>query len=188
MDKTIQQKIIDFLDPISKVFVADVRIGLGYTSVRLDNGLGLAWTGRRIPELIVRTGGRDACRKAGPKLRHACKTGQSASEPSASQQPMRLLPGWRGRKLARLMFWNLLIFRPRITWSWWVLQTSRAADSRTGCRLDILELKSETPDTMSPEEGRASLAACSVAIITGTSIITGTLDGLLSAFEIPEPS
>lgn len=46
MNKAIQQKIIDCLRPFSEaVRVADVRVGLGYTSVRLDNGnLGLAWT------------------------------------------------------------------------------------------------------------------------------------------------
>ena len=44
MDKTIQRKIIDYLRPVSEgLAVSDVRIGLGYTSVRLDNGnIGIA--------------------------------------------------------------------------------------------------------------------------------------------------
>jgi uncharacterized protein (DUF4213/DUF364 family) len=56
---------------------------------------------------------------------------------------------------------------------------------RTGCRLDILELKSDRPGAMSPEQGRASLAVCSVAIITATSIITGTTDELLTGLGNP---
>jgi uncharacterized protein (DUF4213/DUF364 family) len=48
MDKSTQQKIISFLTPFSEgLTVADVRIDLKYTSVRLDNGnTGIAWTGR----------------------------------------------------------------------------------------------------------------------------------------------
>jgi hypothetical protein len=52
---------------------------------------------------------------------------------------------------------------------------------RIGCRLDILELKSDRPGTMSPDEGRLSLAVCNVALITATSIVTGTMDELLSS-------
>ncbi len=55
----------------------------------------------------------------------------------------------------------------------------------TGCKLNILELKTDKPGTMSPEEGKQSLAECSVAIITGTSIITGTIDGLLAGLGKP---
>lgn len=36
---------MEYLAPVSDVLVVDVRIGLGYTSVRLDNGnSGIAWT------------------------------------------------------------------------------------------------------------------------------------------------
>ena len=50
MDSTIQQRIVNYLSPISEgLHVADVRIGLGYTSVRLDNGnIGLAWTAESV--------------------------------------------------------------------------------------------------------------------------------------------
>ena len=49
----------------------------------------------------------------------------------------------------------------------------------------ILELKTDKPGTLSPEEGEAPLAACSVAIITATSIITGKLDALLASLGKP---
>ena len=54
-----------------------------------------------------------------------------------------------------------------------------------GCRLDILELESDRPDTVSPEEGRPYLGVCSVAIITATSIVTGTMDELLRGLGNP---
>ena len=56
---------------------------------------------------------------------------------------------------------------------------------KTGCRLDVLELDSDQQDTLSPEKGRALLAECSVAIITATTIITATLDELLSNLAKP---
>jgi len=55
----------------------------------------------------------------------------------------------------------------------------------TGCRLDIIELKSDKPGTLSPDQGRMPLSVCSVAIITGTSVVTGTMNGLLSSLGKP---
>ena len=51
MANTLQKKIIDYLKPLAKdLSVADVRIGLGYTTVRLNNGnIGLAWTAPSHP-------------------------------------------------------------------------------------------------------------------------------------------
>ena len=56
---------------------------------------------------------------------------------------------------------------------------------KIGCRLDILELNAEKAGTLTPEQGREPLVACDVAIITGTSLITGTLDGLLAGLGDP---
>ena len=56
MDDSIRGKIITCLKPASEgIKIADVRIGLGYTSVRLDNGnIGLAWTAlKRFRQLHV---------------------------------------------------------------------------------------------------------------------------------------
>ncbi|MEZ4485574.1 MAG: DUF364 domain-containing protein [Syntrophotaleaceae bacterium] len=38
---------------------------------------------------------------------------------------------------------------------------------------------------LTPEQGRSVLGQCSVAIITGTSLITGTCDGLLADLGQP---
>ena len=55
----------------------------------------------------------------------------------------------------------------------------------SGCRLDIIELDSSRPGVLSPQQGRSVLAACSVAILTGTSFVTGTIDELLGDLGRP---
>ncbi len=53
----------------------------------------------------------------------------------------------------------------------------------TGCRFEVVELNPEKPDVITPEQGFAALSACDVAIITSTSIINGTCDGLIQALK-----
>jgi uncharacterized protein (DUF4213/DUF364 family) len=190
MDKTIQQRIIDYVKPISEgLVVADVRIGLGYTSVRLDNGnIGIAWTARS---------NSGSCT-------HEAKAGTLAGKPA--QELLEMLansqnPLSRTMGLATANALASGLPRPETT-AVDVLElvNIQASDRvvmvgffgplvpgirRTGCRFDILELKNDKPGTMSPEEGRPSLAECSVAIITATSIVTGTIDGLLSGLGNP---
>ena len=56
---------------------------------------------------------------------------------------------------------------------------------QTGCKLDVLELKSNRPWNHLPEDGGKELAECSVAIITATSIITDTFDDLMAGLGNP---
>lgn len=185
MSKTIQQKITGLMAPAAEgVTVADVRLGLVYTSVRLDNGnTGIAWTGQR------RSGG----------CIHQPKAGTLAGRPARELLDMladRDNPLYRTIGLATANALAAGLPRPA-TVSTEILEIINLQPSehvvmagffgpliprirRTGCRLDILELGKGIPGTMSPEEGRPSLAACDVAIITATSVITGTMDELLS--------
>lgn len=190
MEKTIQKKIIDFLLPFSEgLKIADVRIGLGYTSVRLDNGnTGLAWTARnqsgtcthmnsagtlagspaielltmldKVPNPIARTIGLAAANALAAGL----------PRPDAEdEEVMDLIDVQSSDHVVMVGFFGPLM----------------PALKKTGCRLDVLELRNDRPGTISPEEGREPLAACSVAIITATSIVTGTLDGLLADLGNP---
>lgn len=185
MDQTIQQKIISLMAPVAAgLTVADVRIGLIYTSVRLDNGnTGVAWTGQK------KSGGCGQQPKAGTlvgrpaeELLHmlavtdsplsktiglATANALTADIPrpeTVSDEILELIDIQPSEHVAMVGFFGPLVPRLR----------------QTGCRLDIQELKSDKPGTISPDEGRSSLAACDVALITATSIITDTLDELLS--------
>ena len=190
MDKTIQQKIIDFLKPVSEShLVTDVRVGLGYTSVRLDNGnIGIAWTAQ------IHSG----------NCTYEAKAGSLAGRPAGELLEMLASPNNSlSRTLGLATANGIAAGLPHLkTTAVDVLElvNIRASDHvvmvgffgplvpvlrQTGCRLDILELESDKPGTMSLEKGRASLAVCSVAIITATSIITGTIDELLSGLGNP---
>ncbi|MBN1190393.1 MAG: DUF364 domain-containing protein [Dehalococcoidales bacterium] len=190
MDDTIQQKIIDYLKPVSGgLYSADVRIGLGYTSVRLNNGnLGLAWTARSVSESCThqkRAGtlagstaqellemliadGNPLARSIGLATANALAAGLPHPE-STSEDTLDIVNIQSSDRVVMVGFFGPLI--PEL--------------KKTGCKLDILELKTDKPGTMSPEEGKESLASSSVAVITATSVITGTIDELLAGLGKP---
>lgn len=189
-NKTIQQKIIDFLKPTSRRLVAvDVRVGLGFTSVRLDDGnLGLAWTAEshsgsctHQPKAGTLAGSsaetlldmlaslnNPLSRSIGLATANAIAAGLPRLE-TATVDILQLLNIQASDHVAMVGYFGPLI------------ATLRSTD----CRLDIIELKSDKPGTLSPDQGRVPLSVCSVAIITGTSVVTGTMNGLLSSLGKP---
>jgi len=190
MDKTIQQKIIDFLQPFTEAIkVADVRVGLGYTSVRLDNGnTGLAWTGKSQLSGCTHEAkaGTLAGRPAGELLNMLASSNNPLSRTIGLATANALAAGLPRPESTRAEVLDLV----NIQASDHVVMVGffgplMPALRQTGCRLDILELNSDRPGTISPRDGREPLAACGVAIITGTSIVTGTLDGLLAGLRNP---
>ncbi|MRR08125.1 MAG: hypothetical protein EG828_14600, partial [Deltaproteobacteria bacterium] len=56
---------------------------------------------------------------------------------------------------------------------------------QTGCRLDIVELNAHHGETLTPEQGREAMVHCTVAIVTGTSLINGTCDEVLAGLGQP---
>lgn len=189
-NKTIQQKIIDFLKPTSLRLVAvDVRVGLGFTSVRLDDGnLGLAWTAEshsgsctHQPKAGTLAGSsaetlldmlaslnNPLSRSIGLATANAIAAGLPRPE-TTTVDILQLLNVQASDHVAMVGYFGPLI------------PTLRSTD----CRLDIIELKSDKPGTLSPDQGRMPLSVCSVAIITGTSVVTGTMNGLLSSLGKP---
>jgi uncharacterized protein (DUF4213/DUF364 family) len=190
MNNTIQRKKIDYLKPSSEgLHVADVRIGLGYTSVRLDNGnIGLAWTAHE------NTG----------SCTHENRAGTLAGSPASELMEMlaselKALPRTIGLATANALIAGLP--RPKTTQREVLDIVDVDAGDRvamvgffgplvpglrqTKCKLDILELETDRPGTVSPEDGREALASCTVAIITATSIVTGTFDELVSVLGKP---
>ncbi len=190
MERAIQQKIIDLLEPVAQeVQVADVRIGLGYTSVRLDNGYaGLAWTakthagscsheakagtlgGRPAGELLALLSGFGQSLSKTIGLATANALASSIKRPqSVSTEILELIDVQPEEHVTMVGFFGPVV--PRL--------------KKIGCRLDILELDPEKAGTLTPEQGREPLATCDVAIITATSLITGTMDGLLAGLGDP---
>ncbi len=189
MDRSIRKRAIDYLRPVSKgLSVADVRIGVGFTSVRLDNGnIGLAWTAESLSESCTR------------EIRAGTLAGSTSLD--LLQMLANSSPLSRSIGLATANALVAGLPRPRSTTEDVLDIVNIGAADRvvmvgyfgplvpairiTGCQLDILELKTSRPGTLSPEEGRPLLAACSVAIITGTTIVTGALDELLAGLAQP---
>ncbi|MDD2465645.1 MAG: DUF364 domain-containing protein [Desulfobulbus sp.] len=190
METAIQQKIINLLAPIAQgVRVADVRIGLGYTSVRLESGhAGLAWTaqtrsgscsheakagtlaGRPAGELLALLAGFGQSLSKSIGLATANALAASLERPSSvSTEILELIDVQPSEHVVMVGFFGPVV--PRL--------------QKIGCRLDILELNPEKAGTLSPEQGREPLAVCDVAIITATSLITGTMDGLLAGLGRP---
>lgn len=190
MEPSMSYRIINLLEPVAQgARVADVRIGLGYTSVRLESGhQGLAWTassssgscshetkagtlaGRPASELLQLLGGFGSSLSKTLGLATANALAATLARPPAvSTEILELIDVQPEDHVTMVGFFGPLVPRLRTI----------------GCRLDIVELNADKPGTLRPEEGKAPLAACTVAIITATSLITGTMDALLASLGSP---
>ena len=188
MTLKIQEKLLDTL--VSKATgleVEEVRIGLGYSAVKLNNGqAGLAWTpsnkgagcthlhsagtlsGKPAAELLAGLVGENALLRAlGVATANAlvaCPipgvfTGNALDPLGITSRDHVAMVGYFGPLVRELQ--------------------------QGGCRLDIIELDSTRPGVLTPQEGKTVLADCDVAILTGTSLITGTLDDLFASLGKP---
>ncbi len=190
METAMQQRIIALLEPVAQtVRVEDVRIGLGYTCVRLENGqAGLAWTAQTRSGSCSQEAkaGTLAGRKAQELLALLSGFGQSLSKTIGLATANALAAGLERPQFVSTEIVDLIDVQPEehvamVGFFGPVVPRLK----KIGCRLDILELNPEKAGTLTPEEGRAPLAACDVAIITGTSLVTGTMDGLLAGLGNP---
>ncbi len=193
MSLNIQNSLVEYLnDSANGHTVADIRIGLGYTAVRLENGLaGLAWTppptagccthlplagtlagtlaGRPAAELLqMLTAEQSLPRTLGLATANALLA--AGTYPGTSKE--EVLDGLKITEADHVVmvgYFGPLVKRIK----------------EIGCRFDIVELDSSKPGVLTPEQGRAVLAQCSVAILTGTGLVTGTCDGLLADLGQP---
>lgn len=189
MSLKIQNALVELLNVSAKEHnVADVRIGLGYTAVRLESGqAGLAWTpprtagccthlplagtlaGRPAAELLQMLTAEQPLQRT---LGLATANALLASGPLPETSREEVLDGLKVTEedhVAMVGYFGPLVNRLK----------------ESGCRLDIIELDSSRPGVLTPEQGRSVLARCSVAILTGTSLVTGTCDGLLDDLGQP---
>jgi uncharacterized protein (DUF4213/DUF364 family) len=190
MSLNIQNRLLDHLKPEAEgQVVADVRIGLGYTAVRLESGhAGVAWTptsdapccthfqgagtlaGRMAEELLAFLVDEKSGLARAVGLATANALLAALPHPATSKEEvistLNITPE---DKVAMVGYFGPIAAQLR----------------KVGCRLDIIELSSHHSDTLTPEQGREALAACTVAILTGTSLINGTCDELLSGLGKP---
>ena len=164
----------------------DVRIGLGYTCVELSDGAaGVAWTPGDIPA--------SSC----TRLQRA-----GSLQETTEVEALELLGD--DSHLARalgLATFNAInsrvdratnddeaISRLEIRENEHVVMVGHFAPvvpriRKLGCRLDIIDLNPEKLSTINHESCAEMLARCDVAVITATSIINDTADGLLGNLQ-----
>jgi uncharacterized protein len=188
---TVQKRLIDHLTPRAEsATVTDVRIGLGYTAVRLDSGhAGVAWTpkalkagctqlqsagtlaGRSAVEILSMVGDEksDLARAVGLAAANALLAAEP--RPTAIRDEVVSTLGVTPEDRVAMVGY----FAPVV-----------ARLKKTGCRLDVVELNPfHGENTLTPELGKGALSACTVAIITGTSLINGTFDAVCAELENP---
>jgi len=190
MTLTIQKRLVGLLEPqAGGAVVADVRIGLGYTAVRLESGhAGVAWTiksdapscthfseagsltGRPAGDLLRMLGNENSplARTVGLATANALLA-SLPSPPTSRDEVISTLAITPDDRVVMVGYFAPVIARLR----------------QTGCRLDIVELNAHHGETLTPEQGREAMAHCTVAIVTGTSLINGTCDELLAGLGQP---
>lgn len=191
MTLKIQNRLLDHLKSNANGRVAaDVRIGLGYTAVRLASGhAGVAWTPKSDAPCCThfQDAGTLAGRPAGELLEYLAdeKSGLARAvglatanallaampRPAISKdEVISSLDVQPGERVAMVGYFGPIVAQLR----------------KIGCNLEIIELNSHHGGgTLTPEQGREALANCSIAILTGTSLINGTCDELLAGLGSP---
>jgi uncharacterized protein (DUF4213/DUF364 family) len=189
MSLKVQGKLFDLLvDEARGKRASEVRLGLGYSAVQLDDGAaGLAWTppskdgscshlnlagslaGRPAEELLAMlTSDRALLRTIGVATANALLA--SRPRPGATTtEALSLLQIGPQDHVVMIGFFAPVVKQLR----------------EIGCRLEIVELNPSRPADLDVEQGMKALAVCDIAIITGTSLITGTIDDLLAALGKP---
>ncbi|WP_371369568.1 Rossmann-like domain-containing protein [Sporomusa rhizae] len=187
---TVQKRLIDFLLPHAKqVKINDVRIGLGFTAVKIESGHGgVAWTpnspatscthfasagtlvGRPAQEMLSMLGDEvsDLARALGLATANALLATLPAPR-SLKEDIISSLNISQNDRVAMVGYFGPIIAQLR----------------KTGCQLDILELNDNHAETLPPEKAGTVLSQCTIAIITGTSLINGTFDELISKLGKP---
>ena len=176
-------RLVAFATPLcEKLTVRDIRIGLGYTCVELSDGsVGLAWT----------PGDRAA------SCTHLKGAGGLIGLPAGNLLAWLTGPDHLARAIGLAVFNAINMNTERafaeeealdllgITASDHVVMVGHFAPvipkiKATGCHLDVVELDGGKPGIIGAIEGNQALERCDVAIITSTSIINDTIDGLLA--------
>jgi len=187
----VQNRLLEFLKPqAGGAVVADVRIGLGYTAVRLESGhAGVAWTPKSDAPCCThfQAAGTLTGRPAGELLAFLADEKSGLARALGLATANALLSALPRPPISRDEVISTLNITPEDKVAMVGFFGPIVAElKKIGCRLDIVELNPHHgAETISPEQGKAVLAACDVAILTGTSLINGTCDELLESLGNP---
>ena len=164
--------------------IGDVRMGLGYSAVRLVSGeVGLCWTPK----------GENRCCQQFPEAgtlvgRLALELLEGIAHPASSLKRMLgvATANALGLQLAQesslgMDVLSILDLKPTdhlvmIGHFGPLMPEIR----RSGCRLDVVE-EHPAADELNREQGLRALKSCTTAIITATTLVTGGLDEYLAA-------
>jgi uncharacterized protein (DUF4213/DUF364 family) len=183
----LSESLIKFaMKQVDNATVADLRLGLGYSCVELSDGRsGVAWTPNNH-----HSGSCTHLRKAGeinglPATEVVSwLTSENSLERTAALATFNAL----NSRIEREFLDNEAVSLLELTSSDHVVMVGYFAPlvpaiKASGCRFEVVELDAEKPDVISPQQGFKALSECDVAIITATSIVNNTVDGLLSALK-----
>jgi len=181
MTMTVQQRLVELLGAqAGRESIADVRIGLGYCAVRLGSGhagvaatppseapgcshLGAAGTlvGRNSAELLamLTDAASPLARAVGLATANALLASPASSQASRDDVLSLLALAPTDHVV---MFGLFAPFLPRLR--------------EIGCRVDVVELDPRRASTVRSGSEAEVSARCTVAIITGTTLINGTFD------------
>ena len=164
--------------------IADIRIGLGYTAVQLDNGqTGVACTFHQDA-----TGGCTVFKGMRPlQGKPAAKVLEmlDATDPIESAVAIATSNALSNTRTHEMRNGDILENVPlfpedRVGMVGYFAPVIPELKKRTG-RLDIFEKQDRGPGTLPADAAMDILPKCQVAVITSTSIINNTVDGLLEA-------
>jgi uncharacterized protein len=188
---TVKKRLVDFLLPhAANSMIKDVRIGLGYTVVQLDTGqAGVAWTPEEPASSCTHfkaagTLAGSSAQELLSMLTHESSALARALGLATANAILSALP--RPAAIPEEVIASLSISNAdhvaMVGYFGPIIEGLR----KNGCRLDIIEMDSERgEDTLTPQQGGEALASCTVAIITGTTLINDTFDGVVAALGNP---
>ncbi len=188
--KPVQQRLVELLSASAATCrVQDVRIGLGYTVVQLDSGeAGVACTPRSSQASCthLQAAGSFAGSRASElltMLEYEALLARALGLATANAL-LAKAPASDGTRTEILDLLHITEQDHVVMVGYFAPLLGRL--KKSGCRLDIVELNPDrAAGTLPPEEGKQALEVCSVAIITGTSLINATFAGVEAALGFP---
>jgi len=186
---TISRRLCEHLtERADKLFIEDVRIGLGYVGIALNNeSMGLA--------AILRSGLKSGCsllREAGmlsgnraSAILNMLIEGENPLEKAVGLAAANAVIAPESQEVEQDTI-ELMNLTPRDRVAMVGYFRPLATEIREkGIKLSVIEKNSERADILSEQDRRRALKECTVAIITATAILNNTIEEVLNGLDSP---